>query len=146
MSGADFFDTNVLIYLFDRDDPRKRGIAEQLLRQALDDGTAVISHQVVQETLHVVTRKIKPALNADEAQQTLTHVLVPLWRVMPSPALYARALTLQARQGFSFYDSLIVAAALEGGCNRLLTEDLQHGQRIDGLTIENPFLATIGRT
>ena len=146
MSGVDFLDTNVLVYLFDRDDVRKQGIARQVVQRAVEHGTAVISHQVVQETLHVLTRKIKPPLKADEAQQTLTHVLLPLWRVMPSPALYARALTLQARQGFSFYDSVIVAAALEAGCSRLLSEDLQHGQRIDGLTIENPFRATTGRS
>lgn len=56
-------------------------------------------------------------------------------------ATYARALALQDRHRFSFYDSLIVAAALEAGCRRLLTEDLQHGQRIEGLRIENPFRA-----
>lgn len=141
MSGVDFFDSNVLIYLFDRDDPRKRGIAEQLFQRAVEDGMAAISHQVVQETLHVITRKVKPALTVEEAHQALTSILVPLWRIMPSAALYGRALKLQDRYGFSFYDSLIVAAALEGGCARLFTEDLPHGQRIDSLTIENPFLA-----
>ena len=60
----------------------------------------------------------------------------------PDAQAMPKGRTLQARQGFSFYDSLIVAAALESGCSRLLTEDLQHGQRIDGLTIENPFLAS----
>ena len=142
MSAVDFLDSNVLLYLFDQADARKRRIAEGIFRQAAEDGTAVISHQVVQETLNVVTRKIKPALTADDARRVLTHLLIPLWRVMPSLSLYERALTLQARQGFSFYDSLIVAAALESGCSRLLTEDLQHGQRIDGLTIKNPFLAS----
>ena len=68
------------------------------------------------------------------------HVLAPLWRIHPSPALYMRGLSIQERCGFSFYDSLIVAAALEGGCTRLLSEDLQHGQQIDGLRVENPFL------
>ncbi|WP_411728328.1 PIN domain-containing protein [Methyloglobulus sp.] len=59
---------------------------------------------------------------------------------MPSLALYRRGLDLQSRFGFSFYDSLIVAAALESDCTRLYTEDLQHGQKIEGLTIENPFI------
>jgi predicted nucleic acid-binding protein len=59
---------------------------------------------------------------------------------MPSPAIYERGIMVQARYGFHFYDSLIVAAALEAGCTRLLSEDLQHGQRIDSLTVENPFL------
>lgn len=145
MSGVDFLDSNVLIYLFDRTDARRCGIAQRLFEHAVETDSAVISFQVVQETLHVITRRIKPALNAEEANTALTKVLAPLWRVMPSRPLYARALALQERYRFSFYDSLIVAAALEAGCKRLLTEDLQHGQRIETLSIENPFLAPAGR-
>jgi predicted nucleic acid-binding protein len=141
MSGADFLDTNVLVYVFDRRDARRRGIAEGLLNHALERGSAVISFQVVQESLNVVTRKIRPALAAEEAEAALRGILAPLWQVMPSTALYARGLGLQARLSLSFYDSLIVAAALEAGCKRLLSEDLQHGQRIEGLRIENPFRA-----
>ncbi len=65
--------------------------------------------------------------------------LVPLWRVMPSRVLYQRTLAVHERYRYSFYDSLIIAAALEAGCTRLLTEDMQDGQRIEGLTITNPF-------
>ncbi len=139
MSAADFLDSNVLVYAFDTRDPRRNTIASALLAQAQREGSAVISHQVVQETLNVLTRKLVPRLSAADARDTLTDVLAPLWRVQPSPALYARALALQERHTFSFYDSLIVAAALEAGCRRLLTEDLQHDQQIDGLTIQNPF-------
>ena len=71
----------------------------------------------------------------------MQHTLVPLWRVQPSPALYAKAMEIQQRLGFGFHDSLIVAAALEAGCQRLLSEDLQHGQRIGKLRVENPFRA-----
>lgn len=60
---------------------------------------------------------------------------------MPTPALYEAALYLQARYGYSFYDALIVASAGAQGCRRLYSEDLQHGQRIGILTIENPFLS-----
>lgn len=136
---VDFLDSNVLVYLFDRKDERRRGIAEDVLRRAHEDGSGVISWQVVQETLNVVTRKVRPALSADEAQAALDSVLAPLWRVCPSAGLYGKALRLRARHDFGFYDSLIVAAALEAGCKRLLTEDLQHGQRIEGLRIDNPF-------
>ena len=90
-------------------------------------------------TLRVVTGKLPKPLAPDAAQAFLQHSLLALWRVMPSPALYATALRLQAHWQLAFYDSLIVAAALEAGCRRLLTEDLQDGQRIDGLRIENPF-------
>lgn len=138
MSGVDFIDSNVLIYLFDRTDHRRRGIAEGLLAQAHEDG-AVISFQVVQETLNVLTRKFKPPMSRADAQAALNDVLAPLWRVQPSPALYARALELQDLQGFAFYDSVIVASAMEAGCKRVLTEDLQHGQRVGSLRIENPF-------
>jgi predicted nucleic acid-binding protein len=141
MSGVDFFDSNVLIYLFDQNDASRRALAEGLVRQALATDSAVISHQVVQETLHVITRKIHPALTAAEAKRALTTILAPLWRVKADVATYARALALQDSHRFSFYDSLIVAAALEAGCQRLLTDDLQHGQRIEGLLIENPFRA-----
>ncbi len=139
--SVDFLDSNVFIYLFDTRDERKRTIARGLIDSAIETDRGCISFQVVQETLRVLTGKLPKPLTGDEAQAFLQHSLLPLWRVMPSPALYAAALRLQARQGFSFYDALIVAAALEAGCKRLLTEDLQHGQRIDGLRIENPFKA-----
>ena len=58
----------------------------------------------------------------------------------PTAALYQSAVSFQSRYGFSFYDSLIVAAALEAGCTRLYSEDLQHGQQIQRLTILNPFV------
>jgi predicted nucleic acid-binding protein len=66
-------------------------------------------------------------------------VLAPLWRGGPSVPLYRRALELAARFSLSFYDALIVAAALDSGCERLWSEDLLDGLRIDGLTIANPF-------
>jgi len=139
MSG-EFIDTNIFIYLFDETDEHKRNIADQLIRSALKTRSACISHQVVQETLNVVTRKLPFPMSAENAQRFLEQILAPLWRVMPSLALYRRGLDLQSRYGFSFYDALIVAAALESGCTHLYTEDLQHGQQIDGLAIENPFV------
>ena len=74
-----------------------------------------------------------------DAAGFLADVLVPLWKVQPSPALYGKALELQARQKLSFHDSLVVAAALQAGCRRLLTEDLQHGQRVEGLQSRTRF-------
>ena len=138
---AEFLDSNVFIYLFDPTDERKRGIAQDLVERALGDDTACISHQVVQETLNVVTRKLAKPLAPEAAARFMQHSLLPLWRVMPSAALYAKALQLRERWQLAFYDALIVAAALEAGCKRLLSEDLQHGQRIEGLRIENPFRA-----
>lgn len=137
--SVDFIDSNVFIYLFDEIDTRKRRTAERLIQQALEVGSAAISFQVVQETLSVLVGKLRRPANRDDARRLLDKVLAPLWRVMPSTALYERALDLHSRYRFSFYDSLIVAAALEANCTRLFSEDLQHGQRVDGLVIENPF-------
>ena len=137
--NGEFIDTNVFIYLFDETNDRKRTIADRIVKTALETRTARISHQVVQETLNVVTRKLPSPMTAENAQRFLVQVLAPLWQIMPNIALYRRGLDVQARYGFSFYDSLIIAAALESGCTRLYSEDLQHGQQIEGLNIENPF-------
>lgn len=137
--SADFLDTNVLIYLFDEADAAKHAVARGLVADALSAGSAVISFQVVQETLNVLTRKLKVIARAEDAEVFMRETLVPLWRVQPSPELYAAAMGIQQRLGFGFYDSLIVAAALQAGCRRLLSEDLQHGQRIGRLRVENPF-------
>ena len=137
--SVDFIDSNVLLYLFDETAPAKRATAESLIHQALEASNAVISHQVVQETLNVLTAKMRPAATNEQARRFLDSVLMPLWRVMPNAALYHRAMDLPVRYDFSFYDALIVAAAVESGCTRLLTEDLQDGQRIERLVVTNPF-------
>ena len=82
--------------------------------------------------------------NAEQAERFMRASLLPHRQVQPSAKRYRPDLQLSERFGFSFYDSLVVAAALEAGCHRLLTEDLQNGQRVDTLTIENPFLVTAG--
>ena len=141
--NVDFFDANVVIYLFDETDPRKRGIAETLLAEALIHDSGTISFQVVQETLNVITTRLKVPASAEDAHQFLEKVLTPLWRIMPSRELYSSAIAIQSRYRYSFYDALIIAVTLEAGCARLLTEDMQHGQRIEGLMIENPFLPAL---
>lgn len=142
MSGVDFLDSNVLIYLFDPVDAARREIARKLLARAHYDGSAIISFQVVQETLNVLTGKFRERMTQDDAREALMDILIPLCHVQPSAGLYAFALDIRERHRFSFHDSLIVAAALEAGCERLLSEDLQHGQRIESLVIIDPFLET----
>ncbi len=139
MSADVFIDTNVFIYHLDTTDARKHAVAERIVREGLASGNACISFQVVQECLNTALRKAQVALDLDSARSYLDTVLAPLLQVPASPALYHRALDVQARWRFSFYDSLIVAAALTAGCSRLLSEDLQHDQRIETLTIHNPF-------
>ena len=137
MNVENFFDTNVLVYLFDETDDAKRDRAELLIQQALANETGCISYQVVQETLYVITRKF--SATPEKVRQLLDGVLVPLWRINPTQTLYQHGLDLQTRYRFSFYDSLIIAAALEAGCTCLYSEDMQDGQQIQGLTIQNPF-------
>ena len=137
MSAAHFLDTNVLVYLFDETDTARQRRAETLVSESLSSGTGCISFQVVQETLNVLIRRLE--FTSEDARRALEDVLLPLWQVNPTASLYQTAISLRSRYGFSFYDSLIVVAALEAGCNRLYSEDLQHGQRIEQLTIWNPF-------
>jgi predicted nucleic acid-binding protein len=136
MSG-DFLDSNVILYAFD-EDQRKYEIARRVLEQALA-GEACISFQIVQEVLNVLSRRADSSPRGGQPGDVLRDMLMPLWRVMPSLGLYEQALSIQGRYGYSFYDSLVIAAALEAGCSRLLSEDLHDGQRIEGLTIVNPF-------
>ena len=138
MSAENFLDTNVLVYTFDETDPGKRRQAETLVNESLASGSGCVSFQVVQETLNVLIRRL--GFVTEDARRVLQQVLIPLWQVNPTAALYQDAISLQGRYGFSFYDSLVVAAALEAGCTRLYSEDLQHGQQIQRLTILNPFI------
>jgi predicted nucleic acid-binding protein len=137
--SADFLDSNIFLYLFDETDRAKRNKAERLILGALSDGTGCISFQVVQETLNIITSKLRKPASPDDARCFLENILLPLWKIFPSAGPYSRCLEIQARYRFGFYDSLIIAAALEGGCTRLLSEDLQHGQKIETMTIVNPF-------
>jgi predicted nucleic acid-binding protein len=140
MSAEHFIDTSVFVYHLDAADPRKHAVAEQVVRTALTGRRGCISFQVVQECMNTVLRKADVPLDEAGARSYLDAVLVPLMQVPAAPDLYRRALDVRQRWRFSFYDSLIVAAALQAGCRRLLSEDLQHGQRIEGLVIENPFV------
>ncbi|MEQ8857906.1 MAG: PIN domain-containing protein [Pseudomonadales bacterium] len=141
MSAERFIDTNVFIYQLDSQDARKAAVADALIREGIETGNACISYQVVQECLNTVLRKAEVPLDHDGARRYLDHVLAPLLRLSASVDLYHRALDVQGRYRYGFYDSLIIAGALDAGCTTLLSEDLQHGQRIDTLVIRNPFLA-----
>ncbi len=139
MSAEFFIDTNVFIYQLDTTDRRKHKAAKKIIRDALATGNACISSQVVQECLKVFLRKAEVALSPEAARNYLDAVLAPLMQVTASEALYHRALDVQARWRFSFYDALIVAGAMAAGCRTLLSEDLQHGQAIESLTVIDPF-------
>ena len=139
MPVSTFIDTKVFVYQLDAADPRKHATAGQIVRDALRTQDACISTQVAQECLNVVCSKARVPLSPEQARAYLDTVLAPLIQLGASVDLFHRALGVRSRWGFAFYDSLIVAAALAAGCTRLLSEDLQHGQRIETLTIVDPF-------
>lgn len=138
MSG-NFFDSNILLYLLDGSAPRKRDVARRLVYQALISGDSAVSFQVVQESLNVITTKVPTPLTSDGTEEFVHKILFPLWKVHPSRGLYLKGMAIKSRYEYSFYDSLIIAAALELGCRTLYSEDMHHGHQIEGLTIENPF-------
>jgi predicted nucleic acid-binding protein len=134
-----FLDTTILVYTFHESDPRKQELARQLVRVALQSRQVVISTQVVQEFLNVALRRFERPMTVSEAREYLDTVLMPMCRHFPSITFYQQALLLKEETGFSFYDSLIVAAAIESGCHILLSEDLQDGRVVHGTKIVNPF-------
>jgi predicted nucleic acid-binding protein len=140
MSADKFFlDTNVLVYSFDPDAPEKSAIAEQLVRRGRTSGLGVISYQVAQEFVNVALRRFAAAMTVEELERYSLRVLFPLLQIHSSPQLFLQALHLQWRNTLSWYDSLVLAAALQGGCKVLYSEDFQHQQRFGNLVVENPF-------
>ena len=132
-----FFDSNVVVYGAVASDAK----AERA-REYMREG-GVTSVQVLNEFANVLVRKF--ARRWDEVREAEGDVR-DLVEVMPLlVGTHDRALTLAAHYGFGFYDALIVASALEASCDVLYTEDLQDGQKIEGLTIRNPFRGGKGR-
>ena len=139
MSAKYFLDTNIFVYTFDSEAPRKRYRARDLVENALHEGAGVISYQVVQEFLNVALRKFAVPLTPRDAEAYLDNVLAPLCEVFPDRQLYGSAIAMHKTTGWSFYDSLIVSAARRAGVSTLYSEDLQHGRVLDDLTVTNPF-------
>ena len=139
MNDRSFLDTNIFLYSFDLRFPSKAARANELIRQAHASGNGVVSFQVVQEFFNVALKKSSTKMPYDGAQRYLAEVLGPLVAVQSTQELYAVAIRLYDRYRFSWYDSVIVAAAMEAGCSVLLTEDLQDSMQVEGLRIENPF-------
>jgi predicted nucleic acid-binding protein len=136
MSADVFLDTNILIYSFDSDSPEKQRIANELLA-----GSGwFVSWQVVQEFSSVALHRFQVPLKPQDLSDYLSLKLWPRCRILPSEVILTKAVAIHARYGFRYYDSLIVASAIAGSAKTLLSEDLQHGQSIDFLTIRNPFL------
>jgi len=139
LSAEFFLDTNLFVYSLDPSSPAKARRAGELIRAAVKTRAGIVSYQVVQEFFNAALRRFTRPMTSAEAEQYLATVFRPLLAVHSSPALYGEALRLSGRYGLAWYDALIVAAALEGQCKILYSEDFQHGLRIGELRIENPF-------
>ncbi len=139
-----FFDTNVLVYLFDEDAPANKARAQKLLEEEVSRGQAVLSTQVLEEFYVSVTRKLAEPLESEMAERAVRDLAaLPLIQIDAQMILAAirRSRDLQ----LSFWDALIIEAAITSGADRLFTEDLRHGQQIESVRIENPFLiGTVG--
>jgi predicted nucleic acid-binding protein len=139
MSDRYFLDSNIFVYSFDPTAPAKSQQAGNLIREGLTSRNGVISFQVVQEFLTFALRRATPPMTTAHAQRYLAEILQPMLSVHSSVRLYEEALRTQERYRLSWYDSLIVAAAMEAGCSILFSEDLQDGQRFGSVRVSNPF-------
>lgn len=137
MSVKSFIDTNVLIYGYDIDAGAKHQTAKRLLSELWTGGTGVLSTQVLQEFYVNVTRKIPHPIPKPSARLIVTNYTV--WCINTTAAEISAAFQIEDQSRIGFWDAFIVAAALKSGAARILSEDLNAGQAIAGIRIENPF-------
>lgn len=131
-------DTNILVYADSADEPTKQARAIALIQDLRSSAQAVLSTQVLQEFVNVALRKLR-------LPPPLVRQRLAFYRrfdvIQNTPDLIAGGLDLHVLHSLSFYDALVVQAAVVSGCQRLLSEDLQDGAVIAGVRIENPFRA-----
>jgi predicted nucleic acid-binding protein len=137
MSDKTFIDTNVLVYAHDVDAGDKYRIANEAVDRLWDEGTGAVSVQVLEEFYVNVTRKIRSPLPREDARAIVRHYTQ--WSAPLDPSEIEGAFRIEDEARISFWDALIIASAVKSGATRILSEDLNPGQRIGGILIENPF-------
>ncbi len=137
MSDRIFVDSNILIYAHDADAKSKREVAKAVLAELWSQRRGVLSMQVLQEFYVNVTGKISPPLPKPVARMVVNSYAV--WGVETTPAEISTAFRIEDESRIGFWDALIVASAAKSGASRILSEDLNAGQMIAGILIENPF-------
>ena len=138
MNDKTFIDTNILIYAHDVDAKAKHETAKQVLQELWTARAGVLSAQVLHEFYVNVTRKISRPLTKTAARRIVNSYAI--WCVDTGPAEISAAFLIEDEARIGFLDALILAAARKAGAARVLSEDLNAGQRIAGITIENPFI------
>ena len=137
MPGADFLDTNVLVYAYQFNDPAKQRVGQEPVRKALS-GKFLISPQVLSEFASTLLHKASPPATP-EAMIAILDRLSPIKLVTSDGDLIRRAVEAQSSYGLHLYDCLIIAAAERGGCGRIWSEDFNAGQKYFAVTVTNPF-------
>jgi predicted nucleic acid-binding protein len=139
MKGRIFVDTNIIIYAHDLDSGPKHDIAKTIIEDLWEEKSGILSTQVLQEFYVNITRKIPTPLFPAQARGVIENYLV--WRMeLNGPETILLASEIEERYNLSFWDSMIVAAARNAEAEKILTEDLNPGQIVEGILIENPFL------
>ncbi len=138
MSDKTFIDTNVLIYAHDKDANAKHKIAKEVLQELWSERTGVLSAQVLQEFYVNVTRKIPSPLSKDLARLVVSSYAI--WCLETTPNEILAAFRIEDESRIGFWDALIVSSAAKLGATRILSEDLNAGQRIAGILVVNPFV------
>lgn len=140
MADRFFLDTNLFIYSMTDDDPAKAQITTALIRRAVSTQKGAISYQVIQEFCNTALKRFARPMSTAECGKYIETVLRPMLHVHSSVGLFTEALAFKSRYKLSWYDSLIVCAAIEAECRVLYSEDMQHGHRFGAIEIQNPFL------
>jgi predicted nucleic acid-binding protein len=139
MNDRCFLDTNILVYAHDRLAGSKHKRAARLTEQLWNDGTGVISTQVLQEFCYTVRRKLTRPLSLDDTYSVVQQYLA--WNVViNSPTSVLEAIEMEARYKLSFWDALILHAAQRGGAKTLYSEDFSHSQLYGEVRVLNPFI------
>jgi predicted nucleic acid-binding protein len=137
MSDKTFVDTNVLIYAHDIDAKAKHETAKRVLQGLWSERTGVLSMQILQEFYVNVTRKIPRPISKESARIVVSTYAT--WCIDTTHAEIASAFQVEDKWQIGFWDALVVASAVKSGANLILSEDLNAGQIISGVRVENPF-------
>ena len=137
MNAKVFVDTNILVYAHDNQAGVKQEVAKRALLGLGQDRSGALSMQVLQEFYVAVTKKLAHPLSKDVAREIVEDF--SHWCVATTPEALMLAFRIEDETRISFWDALILAAAIKSGATRILSEDLRHGQTIAGVRIENPF-------
>jgi predicted nucleic acid-binding protein len=139
MSDKVFIDTNILLYAYDRDAGTKHEIARELIRRCWEDASGVISIQVLSEFFVRATRESNSFVSPDEAEAIIQNLSHSWTIVIPDVPVVLEAIRGRKAHQLSYWDAMIWATAKQAKIDTIFTEDLQHGQMIEGVTFVNPF-------